>query len=314
MIGILQNDNALDNLQIINEIDSIRHLIDVSNNTVANGISTINTILVAATVFIGVAGLIGIGISIYISKIEKKVSEMMKNIENKEKKISEMMENIESKEKKITELDRQIQTDIRGLYAKLRKEETLALLRRLEEEPQDVVNIDNLLVARKLDEEGFLILKKAFSKLSSNPRSETDERDLLTYLGSYCVLFFQHYLYQAILDNDIQPKIIQFLKVCMGCAFKNDIIKSTKDFCKALSTDNTSFDKLTLLTDYLKALNQSKYKNLPEIKNIFQKKIYKPLLLDAIEKCKNEGTFLVMFGIEDPKKVSKTNNKNEHNS
>ena len=296
---MLQNDNTLDNLQIINEIDSLRHLIDVSNNTVANGLTTINTIIAASAVVIT---LVGIGLSIYMS--------------SKTKKVSDMMENIENKEKQIKEIDRKIRTDIKGLYADLRKEETLTLLQRLEEEPQDVINIDNLLVARKLDEEGFLILKKAFAKLL-NLRSETDERDLLQYLGSYCVLFFQHYLYQAILDNDIRPKIIQFLlkvKGCMDCAFKSDIIKSTKDFCKALATDNTPFDKLTLLTDYLKVLNQSKYKNLPELKNIFEENISHALLHDAIEKCKNEGSFLVMFGIKDPKEVSKTNNKNDHNS
>lgn len=299
MIGMLQNDNALDNLQIINEIDSFRHLIDVSNNTVATGISTINTILVAATILIGLIGVIGIAIGIYISKLEKKVSKMMDDIENKEKTISDLAKIVE-------ETDKKIQTDIHGLYANLRKEETRTLLHRLEEEPQDINNICNLLLARTLDKGDFTILRNAFVKLS-NRSSEIDAANLFECKGHYAVLFFQHYLCQAILDNDIRLTTITFLKECMDCAFKSDIIKSTTDFCEALSTDNPPFDKLTLLTDYLKALNQSKYKNLTELRNIFEENISHALLHDAIEKCKNEKVFLGMFGIEDPKKVSKTN-------
>ena len=300
MIEILQNDNVIDNMQIINEIDSVRHLVDVSNSTVANGLSTINTILVAATIVIGIVGVVGILLGIYVSHKTTKVSDMLAKIKEKENDIAALKNKIEEKEtkvislaKKIEDINDKIQSDISGLYQKLRKEETRTLLQRLEEEPFDINNLFYSLATRQLDEEFFPILKKAFIKFWTSNDNEIKSKSI----GNYINVLFQEYLYKTVLDNEIRPNIVnyQFFKMFMKCAFSRDMIKSTNDFCSALSHPNTSFDKVTLLADYLKALNESKYKYSPDLKKIFQENVDSSILFDAIKKCEADEINLAMF-------------------
>lgn len=285
-IGYLQNLN--------DNFETIKNIVDVSNDTISNEISAVNTMLVVFSVIVGI---IGIFLSWYISRVEKKVKTMKDSIEETEKSIKDIAHTVE-------ETDIKIQSDISGLYEKLRKEESLALLKRLELEPQDIVHLDRLLFARPLDNEGFPILKSAFLKIQ-NSEEEMDDR-----IDSYKILFFQHYLGLSILDDDLRDVIIGFFQTCMNCAYKRDIIKSTEDFCSALSEDSVPFDKIEILALYLKELNDSKHCNLVELKNIFQDKLKKDLLVEAIDKCTSNGHYLSLFGIEMPENTDNDNDDN----
>ena len=292
------SSDTLQYLQNINDnIDAVRRIVDVSNSTIANEISAVNTMLVAFTISLTVVGVL---LGIYITWLQQKVSKMSKNIEQKEQKIISLAETVE-------ETDRKIHSDISGLYAQLRKEETMTLLRRLEEEPEDIMNLADLLLARPLDDNGFPILKRAFEKLMAI-HSEVD-KDVFVDPNretQYVLLFFQHYLFQSILDDKLRIEVVKDLDSCMNCAFKHDIIKSTKDFCRALSNEDATFEKTQLLIDYLKALNQSKYKGLVELRDVFQEYIDKNLLVEAIDKCTTDKVYLRLFGVENPEKPIET--------
>ena len=287
-----------DTLQYINNnIEAVRRIVDVSNSTIANEISAVNTMLVAFTIVFGVVGVL---LGVYISWLQRKVSKMSDNIEKKEQTIVKLAQIVE-------DTDNKIQSDIEGLYAKLRKEETKTLLCRLEEEPLDIGNISDLLLARQLDDEGFPILKRAFMKLLKNePETNDGGFIILSEREQYSLLFFQHYLYKSILDIDIRPKIEKYYPHCMECAFKRDILNSTNEFCRALSIIPSKKDKVSFLVTYLKALNESKFKNLIELKSIFQEKTDTNLLVDAIDKCTTEKVYLELFGIEAPESLPKT--------
>ena len=290
--------DTLQYLQNINDnIDAFRRIVDVSNSTIANEISAVNTMLVAFTI---VFGIVGVLLGIYISWLQRKVSKMSDNIEEKEQKIILLAKTVE-------DTDNKIQSDISGLYAKLRKEETLTLLHRLEEEPEDITNLADLLLARPLDDNGFPIFKRAFVKLMAiNSGVAKDEFTDSSREIQYILLLFQHFLFQSILDDKLRPEIVKNLDSCMNCAFKHDIIKSTKDFCRALSSEDATFEKTQLLIDYLKALNQSKFKDLKELKDIFQEYLDKDLLVDAIDKCTTDKVYLGLFGVENPEKPIET--------
>ena len=292
------SSDTLQYLQNINDnIDAVRRIVDVSNSTIANEISAVNTMLVAFTI---VFGIVGVLLGIYISWLQRKVSKMSDNIEEKEQKISLLAKTVE-------DTDNKIQSDISGLYTKLRKEETLTLLHRLEEEPEDITNLADLLLARPLDDNGFPILKRAFVNLMAiNSGVAKDEFTDSMNETRYVLLLFQHYLFQSILDDELRPIIVKDLNSCMDCAFKHDIIKSTKDFCRALSNEDATFEKKQLLIDYLKALNQSKYKGLVELRDVFQEYLDKNLLVEAIDKCTTDKVYLRLFGVENPEKPIET--------
>ena len=309
MIHILLNSNlpvdTLKYLQNLNEdINAVRRIVDVSNSTIANEISAVNTMLVAFTI---VFGIVGVFLGFYISWLQKKVSKMSDNIEKKEQTIISLAKAVE-------ETDNKIQSDISGLYAKLREEETIALLKRLEEEPLDISNLSKLLLARPIGIEGYPILKSAYLNLRTiNKEQNANGMDYTEYESPYLLLFFQHYMYQALMDDDIREELRkEFYNGCQ-CAFKSDIIRSTKDICRVLSKSNVQFEKKSILVDYMKAIDQSRFRLLPELKEILETEINnKSLLVDAIDQCTSDKIYLEMFGIEAPLDVeSKNENANE---
>ena len=301
LLDIGMQEDTTQYLQNINDnVDAVLHIVDVSNSTIANEISAINTMLVAFTIVFGVVGVL---LGVYISWLQRKVSKMSDNIAEKEQKIINLANTVE-------ETDRKIHTDIGGLYEDLRKEETMTLLRRLEEEPLDISNLSSLLMTRTLSGEGFVILKKAYIKLKSlGPEIDNDRFLEPSFRQQYIVIFFQHYLRESVLDEDIRPDIVKECKYSMNCAFKRDIIKSTEDFCMALSDSKVQFDRVLLVVDYLKALNQSKYANFVELKSIFQEKLDPSLLVEAIDKCTTDKEYLGLFGVAAPtESAEKTEN------
>lgn len=298
--------DTLQYLQSINDnIDAVRRIVDVSNSTIANEISAVNTMLVAFTI---VFGIVGVMLGVYISWLQRKVSRMSDNIEEKEQTIILLAKTVEDTDKKI-------QSDISGLYEQLRKEETMTILRRLEDEPEDIANLGDLLLARPLDETGFLIMKRAFMKLMTmGPEIYVDGFLSPSYWKRYAIQFFQHYLRQSILDDDLRPEIVKGFNYGMACAYKCDIIKSTEDMCQALCVSSAQFDKVALLVDYLKALNQSRFSNLIELKNIFQEKVNKDILVEAIDRCTTDEVYLGLFGVTNPNvSIETENNKTTKN-
>ena len=306
MIQILLHSNlptdTLKYLQDMNEnVDAIRRIVDVSNSTIANEISAVNTMLVAFTLVFGV---VSVFLGFYISWLQRKVTKMSDNIEKKEQTIMSLAKAVE-------DTDNKIQSDISGLYAQLRKEETMTLLYRLEEEPEDISNLVKLLLARPLEKDGFPILKRAFRQLMTID-DEANNDDFLTpsKREQYTLLFFQHFLYQSILDDELRPEVVKDFNGDVECAFKSDILRSTKDLCKALSDHSATFDKIPLLKSYLIALNQSKFSDLKELRIIFQDNLDKGLLVEALDQCTSDKVYISLFGIVAPSD-DETNNEND---
>ena len=274
------------------DLDVVKNIIEASNSSIGNQISMLNVFIAGFSLIFVIAGIF---LGIYISRLEKRVLKIKDNIEEKETIINTLAKEVE-------ETDKKIQSDISGLYMRLREEESLALLKRLDDEPQDVSNIGSLLLARQLQSEGFLILRSAFLKLLQLGEV-ADEGDFVypSYKEQYLLLFFQHYMNLSMTDDTIREELRNFLPNGIMAAFKRDIIKTTMDLCSALSDNTATFDKGTILVDYLKALNNSKYSNLTDLKNIFENNISNQNLLpNAIEKCTQDNVYLALFGITPP--------------
>jgi hypothetical protein len=70
---------------------------------------------------------------------------------------------------------------------------------------------------------------------------------------------------------------------------------------QGVDEDSSTFNKEEVLTAYLKALNKCKYRNLEDLRNIFEQNLTKQeLLKKAIEKCTADGVYLELFGIKKP--------------
>lgn len=288
--------NQLDALQLKSNV--LWDIIATSNNSISNQLTTAGIVLALFAIIISIGGAI---LGFYVRKRKNEIDTMSKIIEKKKQIMDAVAE-------ATINLDRQINSDIKGLYKQLRKEETNTLLDRLVLEPRDISNLLHLLLARDLEDNGFQKIREAYLKYmatkdeDNKKETENDIKGVFTFLinnsydEKYLLLFFQHYCYQALKDDDIRPELTKRLKEMCNYAFKRDIIKSTLDICKALSDEESTFNKEDVLVTYLKALDESVHRNLLDLKNIMEQNITpQTLLRNAIERCKEENVFLVLF-------------------
>ena len=292
--------NSVDSLQnglsvLQYKTDLLSSILETSNDSISNQLSAAGYLLALIAVVIAVVSIV---LGYYIHNRKKEIEAIGNTIE--EKKIA--MERIEKETK---ELDERIHCNLKDLYQELRKEETDALIDRLVLEPLDISNLIKLLLAREVDDNNFGKLKEAYLKIKDTIEVEYLGDDGHTYVESYrgyknnyLLLFFQHYCFQALQDDTMRPELVKRFGLACRQAFKRDIIKSTIDLCRALSDDNSTFNKEDVLVAYLKALNGSKHRGYEELKNILEQNI-KPneILANSIERCTNEKVYLTLFGV-----------------
>ena len=286
---------AMGNLAVSNsndtQIQTALNIMSQSYDAISNQITMVSVVVAIFALLFAIAA---IWLSVYVSDKVNSVKKTLKLVERRQHAINETAHKAEC-------LNNEIQNDIEGLYARLREEETLTLLRRIEDEPLDIINIGNLLFARCLDAKGYPILKSAFTKsLALGADAERRHGVNLSVHECFTNMFFQHYMKETIMDEEIRDELFKKLIICMNSAFKSDMIKSTKGLCDALSGQNVTFDKELVLYNYLKTLNGSKYQDLAELKTIFEEKLPQELLQSAIARCTAEKVYLSLFNITPP--------------
>ena len=276
-----------DTIQILlDNYSSLRELVEISNSTISNELSSASFHLSMMSFIIAIVGILVGG---YVTYLYNKINGISKEIDANLLKVDEA-------KKQVVDIDTKIQSNIDSLYKQLRDEETRTLFERLVKEPLDIHNICSLLLAREVNESNFVLLKKAYLNLLKSGKE--NEGDVLRPKNkdSYMLLFFQHFCYQTVLDDDLRDTFCNGFNRNFECAFERDIIKSTEDLCKALSDDNVVFDKEQYLSKYLVALNESRYKLFEDVKEILESQINsKTLLPNAIQIATDANVRLELF-------------------
>lgn len=180
------------------------------------------------TIFGILFAIAALGLGVYITFIERKTVSIRGETQELLRKTNQTKEEVE----KINEL---IQKDIYGLFLKIKREETVHILKRLLKVPEDISNLLSQLLSRELENEDFQILKEAYLKLKPQPKVKPGFiRVVPNYKDGYKLLFFQHFLDLSLLDEVIGPDLIDFYPQAIESAFENDIIKSSQDFIRAI--------------------------------------------------------------------------------
>ncbi len=286
--------------------DLFTNVVETVNDGVSNQLTSATHLLEVIAILIAIGGLV---LGSYINHKKRQIEKMAQTVDNKKKIVEELAKVVDEKKdnvdviaKATEELDRKIHHDIKGLYYDLHKEETRSLFQRLVAEPEDIDNLGMLLLARDVEGNNFPLLKEAYFKLPEE--IESNEVEILgdtvnietDYKFSYMLQFFQHFFYETLKDEDMQPIFTQNFKNIFGNGFESDIVRATESLCKALTDVDTKFDKLDVLTYFLKAINECKFKNFALLRKILEEKVKADLLQQAINKCTSDGDNLVLFG------------------
>ncbi|OXB13474.1 hypothetical protein, partial [Flavobacterium tructae] len=230
-----------DKLEALSEkIDYLEEKIEYQNeqiNSQAGMLDTafdgVSTELGASSNYISVCSIIiaifSIGLGIYVTKIEKSIKSMVKDSETLMARNIEIKNDIESLSNKITR-------DSRGLYKIIRNEESNHLIDRLIFVPEDITNLFYNLTSRDLEPNHFPKLKEAYLQVKNTPE----------YGDDYQMLLFQHFVGQSFLDEELKNDIIDNVYDLFENSFKNDAIKSSKDFFSTISQLDIENYKLEL--------------------------------------------------------------------
>lgn len=240
------------------EITNLKDKLDFQQKLNEQTINSISTQLDSASYSLTIFGILfaiaAIGLGIYVTYIERKIVKIGEENQKLLTKNQQIKDDVEA-------LNKLIQSDIYGLFLKIKREESVHMVERLVKVPKDIVNVGASLLSRDLHQEDFAKLKQAYLNLPNKQEGN--------YANNYMFVFFQHFLGQSLRDENLRLEIAEFIHQGINSAFENDIVKSTLDFTGVL-LDKGIQEFKSEINIFFKGLTNSQYKNyIPVYKVIF---------------------------------------------
>ena len=259
-------------------VDKQKEIIVQEQMAIGNSLGAASCLLAVFSLIIAIGGFI---LGWYISKKKKEVEKLLSIVEAKKIDVTKTS-------KEITDLNDEIKNNIKGLYKRLRQEETTTLLERLVEVPEDIENLSKLLFSRTLRSSDFEILLKAYKNLLK----ENSNKD-----ADYMLLFFQHFCGQSIKTDVLRKDIIDFFPRGLKCAFKQDVINSLSSLIEVLNSTTIEGGNENVLAKYIKALNKSRHKEYRESYQIIIDKCNATINLQTVwNNLADENVIIEPFG------------------
>ena len=281
------------NVEISNQIAASSHTIQAWGWIIA-----IITILVS---------IVGIWYAYYINKMRKDITHLLSEAQDQLNQADEASDGIaeqqqrlsaqqsdirktladtEEKIKELQQLYHDIQGNAREIYENVKREETKALLTRLENVPEDVSTLHGLLLVRPLEEEDFEIILRAYNGLitlnldiygiTSVEELRKRSQQFINKEEAFMLLFAQHFMGKAIVVPALRSRLqLMFESLFRNYFFKNDAEKSTRDLKAGVATLEVGLQS-EIIADYILAMSTSRYAKYMEW--------YKVLLVDMAEK------------------------------
>ncbi len=276
--------NEIEKKNIEGEIKILNEKLDFQQKMSEQAVGNISNQLDAASYSLTLFGILfaiaAIGLGFYVTYIERKIV-----------KIGEANQALLVKNQKIKDdveaVNKLIQNDIYNLFLKIKREESVHILDRLVKVPKDISNVCDTLCSRELEHQDFSKLKQAYLNLP-------DKKDG-NYGYYYLIVFFQHFLAQALRDETLREDISDFIPSGINAAFENDIAKSTFDFT-ALIIDKGIQEFKIEINQFFKGLTGSQFKNY---ESVYQ------LLFDNLKSRKNRFDLFGIIDSEPEKRLAK---------
>lgn len=236
-------------------------------------------------------GIAAICIGIYVTYVERKIVRISE--ENKDL----LQKNVKIKAE-VEDLNRLIQNDIYGLHLKIKREETIHILDRLNIVPKDIANVCTVLLSRELLPDDYAKIRSAYLKVKESCLAdEGEENGYNQYTENYKLVMFQHFLNNVMKDDEIRKDFTDFIYFGIQGAFENDIIKSSTDFTVAI-IDLGMHKFTTEITKYFEGLSASSHKNYLEVYKVFY---------ETLQSRKNRFDFFGFIETKDTTRKAKVN-------
>lgn len=190
----LQSEFELLKVQIVDLKENYKLLYDGAENqntALSNQIAWSNNFFGYLGIIIAILGII---LATYIQHRTEEIREMSTIIDKTKK-------YIEGHEK--------------DLFNRIRRDDTVSLLMRLIEVPEDIANVASLLFSRTLLVEDYILLRDAYFKVKGFKSTTCAEQ--------YISVFLQHFPYEVVSDIEVQKEAINSLRLLMRNMFSKEI-------------------------------------------------------------------------------------------
>ena len=245
------------------------------------------------------------------------IAEQQQRVSALQKEIATSQDVVEDKLQELKSLYLDIQKNSRQIYESMMREETISLLHRLEEVPEDVATLQGSLLVRTLADEDFDVLLQAYHNLITqnlklyNVSVVEDLREVSSQFcfkeETFMLLFAQHFMGKAIEDADLRPLLRNmFDSLFKDYFFINDAEKSTKDLKCGLSFLDAK-QKTEVLADYILAMADSQYSQFVEWYNILLSDITEDQLTDIWNIVSSKNSQATFFARTIKEVISKIN-------
>lgn len=274
------------NEKVSNQIAASSHTIQVWGIVIA-------VLAIVISIIMSVAGIV---FARYINKMRKNIvlltsdaKKQLKKAETASEEIADQQSRLSAQQqeikifqdateknvKELQQLHSDIQNNMNAIYARLRREETISILKRLEEIPEDMFNTEDVLLARDLEKEDYSYLLKAYHALIQQRMELNDVKSIAdlrntdfkfqSLEGSYILLFAQHFMDKAIEDSELREIMLTHIDTFYkGNFFRNDAIKSTDNYKRGVLTLDETL-QTTLIIECISAIIGSPYEKMTEL-------------------------------------------------
>lgn len=203
------------------------------------------------------------------------IAEEQQRVNAQQQEVKKMQEDTETKLQELQTLHSDIQNNMSAIYEKMKREETTAWLNRLENIPEDITNVGDILLTRQLIKSDFQIMLNAYRNLikrcmevngvTTIAQLREEDAGFKKREGLYALQFAQHFMDEAIAIEEtrdiLRPRFAVYFKECF---FRNDVEKCTAELKKGVSRLNEEL-QVKIIEEYVLAMANSHYAKFEEL-------------------------------------------------
>lgn len=257
--------DRFDNLEYA--VDTQKDIIAQEQAAIDNSLSSANhNISIFSYIVAAIGIIIAIGSFAFGVYFSKKTEQILERVDKKRDQIDKLKREITTIKDEAKSLNNEIKDNVDGLFNRLRRNDTISILERLVDVPEDIGNLGDMLLARKLYPSDFDLLLKAYTKLMSENKESAENKPMLqmSQKEQYLLLFFQHFCGKSIQSSLLKDDVISYFSTALRCAFKIDIKNSLLSLLETLNNFDINGENESILAKYLAKLNKSKHKTYTE--------------------------------------------------
>lgn len=202
------------------------------------------------------------------------IEEQQQRVSAQQQEIKRLQDDTEAKVLELQVLHSDIQNNMHEIYIRLRGEETQMLIERLQEIPEDISNVLEVLLSRNLTQDDFQGIYKAYQNLISRALEFVKDKDIDSLRQTdgvfaqkevlYLIVFMQHFFAQALQIQDLRIYMVSKFEYLCGCLYRNDAEKCTNDLKIGVETLSKDI-RIEVISHYIIAISKTRFSRFKEL-------------------------------------------------